>query len=325
MPLLEVRNLDVVLDTRHRKIYAVNNVEFQVNEGETVGLVGESGSGKSVTCRSILKLLPKGIGKMKKGEILFEGINLATLAEKEMLNIRGKRIGMISQDPMSSLDPVYRIGDQIMEVLRRHEKLSRTEAKSRAVELLRLVGIPSPEKRITQYPHELSGGMRQRVMIALAVSCNPKLLIADEPTTALDVTVQDQVLQLLQRLQKEFGMGILLVTHNLGVVAETCDRVVVLYAGKVMEQAATDALFKNPRHPYTLGLIRSVPQLDTDQELIGIPGSLPVLSEPVMGCPFQPRCSMATKECLKDEAVRLRKVADGHWTACIHHERVSVV
>lgn len=321
-PLLEVDQLEVVLETKQRKIYAVNGVTFHVNHGETVGLVGESGSGKSVTCRSILQLLPYPQGKVRNGTIRFESRNLLELSAKEMQQIRGKEIGLVMQDPMSSLDPVYSVGDQIVETLRTHQKISKKEAWERAIELLRQVGIPSPEKRVYEYPHQMSGGMRQRVMIALAISCNPKLLLADEPTTALDVTVQDQVLQLMKEIQKRLGMGILIVTHNLGVVAEFCDRVVVLYAGKVMETAKTADLFRSPRHAYTLGLIHSVPRIESDEKLEGIPGSLPIMTEPLQGCPFKERCSFATTECSSSEHTRLREVAPGHWSACFHHERV---
>lgn len=321
--LLEVKDLEIILETKQRTVYAVNHVKFAIAHGETVGLVGESGSGKSITCRSILQLLPRPQGKVRKGEILFEGTDLLALSDKEMQKIRGRKIGMISQDPMSSLDPVYRVGDQIVETLRTHQNISKKEAWERAVELLRKVGIPSPEKRVYQYPHQMSGGMRQRVMIALAISCNPKLLLADEPTTALDVTVQDQVLRLLKELQQHLGMGILMVTHNLGVVAELCDRVVVLYAGKVMEMAKTETLFQSPRHAYTVGLIRSVPKMESIEKLEGIPGSLPVMTQPVSGCPFQQRCSLATDACQSSENTQLREVAPGHWTACVHHERVN--
>ncbi|KQL45088.1 peptide ABC transporter ATP-binding protein [Brevibacillus choshinensis] len=321
-PLLEVDQLEVVLETKQKKVYAVNNVTFHVNHGETVGLVGESGSGKSVTCRSVLNLLPSPQGKVVKGAIRFESQNLLDLSPKQMQRIRGKEIGMVMQDPMSSLDPVYRVGDQIVETLQTHQKISKREAWERAIELLRIVGIPSPEMRVNEYPHQMSGGMRQRVMIALAISCNPKLLLADEPTTALDVTVQDQVLKLMKEIQNKWGMGILIVTHNLGVVAEFCDRVVVLYAGKVMETATTADLFRSPRHAYTLGLIHSVPRIESEEKLEGIPGSLPMLKEPLQGCPFRERCSFATDECSSNEHTLLREVVPGHWSACFHHERV---
>ncbi len=321
-PLLEVDQLEVVLESKQRKVYAVNDVTFHVNHGETVGLVGESGSGKSITCRSILQLLPKPQGKVLKGAIRFEGENLLAHSPKAMQQIRGKQIGMVLQDPMSSLDPVYRVGDQIVETLLTHQQMSRQAARERAVELLRQVGIPSPEKRISEYPHQMSGGMRQRVMIALAIACNPKLLLADEPTTALDVTVQDQVLKLMKDIQQRLGMGILIVTHNLGVVAEMCDRVIVLYAGKVMETATTADLFHSPRHAYTLGLIRSVPRIESNEKLEGIPGSLPVMTEPLQGCPFRARCAFASDECRLNEQTQLREVAPGHWSACFHHERV---
>lgn len=321
--LLEVKELEVVIETKQKNVYVINNIDFFLNMGETVGLVGESGSGKSMTCRSILQLLPQPYGKIVKGEIRLSGKNLVDLTEKEMQKVRGKEIGMVLQDPMSSLDPVYKIGEQIVEALQTHNKMSKKKAWERAEELLRLVRMPSPEKRVKQYPHELSGGMRQRVMIALAISSNPKLLLADEPTTALDVTVQDQVLNLLKELQKEFGMGILLVTHNLGVVAEVCDRVVVMYAGKVMEMATTEQLFKSPRHAYTLGLINSVPRLESKVELEGIPGTLPDMSEPIQGCPFHNRCKFATDDCLNAKNTRLIEIESGHWTSCVHHERVS--
>lgn len=321
-PLLEVKDLEIVLELKERSVYAVNSVSFDVRQGETVGLVGESGSGKSMTCRSILNLLPGTKSRTVKGNVLFEGRDLLTLPKQEWQQVRGKQIGMILQDPMSSLDPVYRVGDQIVDTLRTHQKMSKKEAWERAIKLLQQVGIPSPEKRVYQYPHEMSGGMRQRVMIALAISCNPKLLLADEPTTALDVTVQDQVLRLLKQLQQDLGMGILLVTHNLGIVAEMCDRVVVLYAGKVMEIASVEQLFTAPKNMYTKGLIRSVPQLDSTGRLEGIPGSLPRMNQPLAGCPFRERCSLATEACADTEKTRLQEVSPGHWSACVHHERV---
>ncbi|KQL45971.1 peptide ABC transporter ATP-binding protein [Brevibacillus choshinensis] len=321
-PILEIDSLEVVLKTKQRTIHAVNDVTFHVNQGETVGLVGESGSGKSITCRSILQLLPTPQGKVVKGSIRFAGTDLLSYSKKQMQQVRGKEIGMVLQDPMSSLDPVYRVGDQLVETFRTHQKLSKKDAWNKAVELLRLVGIPSPEKRVYDYPHQMSGGMRQRVMIALAICCDPQLLLADEPTTALDVTVQDQVLGLMKDIQQRLGMGILIVTHNLGVVAEMCDRVVVLYAGKVMETATTAELFQSPRHAYTLGLIRSVPRIESDEKLEGIPGTLPDMSQAVEGCPFRERCFFATEECSRNEHTQLREVATGHLSACFHHERV---
>lgn len=321
-PLLEVDQLKVEIETKKRKVYAVDGVTFHVGHGETVGLVGESGSGKSITCRSILQLLPSPGGKVVGGSITFEGENLLGYSHKQLRQIRGKQIGMVLQDPMSSLNPVYRIGEQLVETLKTHQKLSRKAAWERAVELLRQVGIPSPEQRVYEYPHQLSGGMRQRVMIALAISCGPKLLLADEPTTALDVTVQSQVLKLLKSTQEQMGMGILIVTHNLGVVAEVCDRVVVLYAGKVMEMATTTELFRAPRHAYTLGLIRSVPKIESEDKLDGIPGSLPTMTQKMEGCPFKDRCSFATVECGQREHTQLREVAPGHWSACFQHERM---
>ncbi|MED1954073.1 ABC transporter ATP-binding protein [Brevibacillus centrosporus] len=321
-PILEVDSLKVVLQTKQRTIHAVNNVTFHVRTGETVGLVGESGSGKSITCRSILQLLPTPQGKVVGGGIRFAGKDLLSYSKKQMQELRGREIGMVLQDPMSSLDPVYRVGEQLVETLRTHTKISKKDARHKAVELLRLVGIPSPEKRVHDYPHQMSGGMRQRVMIALAICCDPKLLLADEPTTALDVTVQDQVLSLMKEIQQRLGMAILIVTHNLGVVAEMCDRVVVLYAGKVMETAVTTDLFQTPRHAYTLGLIHSVPRIESKEKLEGIPGTLPDMSYAIKGCPFRERCSFATSECSFDEHTQLKEVAPGHWSACFHHERV---
>ncbi|MET3290001.1 UNVERIFIED_CONTAM: oligopeptide/dipeptide ABC transporter ATP-binding protein [Brevibacillus sp. OAP136] len=321
-PLLEVEKLEVILETKARTVHAVTDVTFHINHGETVGLVGESGSGKSITCRSILQLLPSPQGKVTKGAIRFEGNELLHYSKKQMQQIRGQKIGMVMQDPMSSLDPVYRIGDQIVETLRTHRSMSKKVAWNKAIELLRLVGIPSPERRINEYPHQMSGGMRQRVMIALAICCDPQLLLADEPTTALDVTVQAQVLTLMKEIQHRLGMGILIVTHNLGVVAQMCDRVVVLYAGKVMETTTTAELFRKPRHAYTVGLIRSVPRIESDEKLQGIPGSLPDMSQPLEGCPFHSRCFLATVECTKHENTQLREIAPGHWSACYWHERV---
>lgn len=297
MSLLEVRNLKTYFFQKNKEIPAVDGVDFTVQPGETVAIVGESGSGKSVTSLSILKLVPSP-GKIVEGEIIFNGKDLVSLPEKEMGYIRGNQISMIFQEPMTSLNPVFTIGEQISEVYQIHRNLSKREAKEKSIEMLKLVGIPSPEKRIDQYPHELSGGMRQRVMIAMALACNPKLLIADEPTTALDVTIQAQILRLIKELQEKLHMSVIFITHDLGVVAETCDYVAVMYCGKVVEFADVKTLFKNPQHPYTVGLLNSLPRHDIDQEeLIAIKGNVPSPFEMPNGCAFAPRCPHASAIC----------------------------
>ena len=315
-PVLEVRDLRTHFFTDDGAVRAVEGVSFDVGEGETLGVVGESGCGKSVTSLSILRLIPSPPGRIVGGTIRFRGTNLLELSESEMRKIRGNEISMIFQEPMTSLNPVYTCGDQIMEAVRLHQKVGKKEARSRAIEMLRLVGIPSPEQRVDEYPHQLSGGMRQRVMIAMALSCHPAVLIADEPTTALDVTIQAQILELLNRLQKELGMAILLITHDLGVVAETCDRVAVMYAGHIVEYADVDTIFARPRHPYTAGLLGSIPKLGLRTERLKvIPGNVPNPAEFPPGCKFHPRCPVAVERC-RVENPPLAPLVPGHDVRC---------
>lgn len=296
--ILEVNNLRTSFFTHVGEVKAVGGVDFHVGFGETLGIVGESGSGKSVTSLSIMGLLTYP-GRIVSGSIKFDGKDLVTLPEPEMRKIRGNDIGMIFQDPMTSLNPVFTIGDQIMEPLQLHQKLNRSEARTKAIEMLSLVGIPHPEKRVSQYPHEFSGGMRQRAMIAMALSCQPKLLIADEPTTALDVTIQAQILELMKDLKDKVNTSIILITHDLGVVAEVCSRIVVMYAGIIVEQGTTKDIFYNAKHPYTWGLLRSIPNPNTDarERLVSIEGQPPDLLAPPVGCPFWPRCKHAMHIC----------------------------
>ena len=315
-PLLAVDDLVTTFSTEEGLVTPVDGVSFTVEQGETVGVVGESGCGKSVTSLSILRLVPSPPGRIAQGRILFEGQDLLTLSEREMRAIRGRDIAMIFQEPMTSLNPVFTCGDQILEALRRHQKVSATEARDQALELLHLVGIPLPEQRLGAYPHQLSGGMRQRIMIAMALCCHPRLLIADEPTTALDVTIQAQILDLLRHLKKQLSMAVLLITHDLGVVAETAERVVVMYAGKVVEEAPVRTLFHTPRHPYTEGLLRSIPRLDERRESLPvIDGMVPNLLDLPSGCRFHPRCPRAERRC-REEAPALRSFGEGHRVAC---------
>jgi len=315
--ILDVKDLHVSFHTYAGEVKAVRGVNFHVNRGEAVAIVGESGCGKSVTAQSLMKLIPMPPGEIKKGEILFNGENLVNKSNKEMEAIRGKDIGMIFQDPMTSLNPTMTIGNQITEGLIKHQNMSRTEARNRAIELLELVGIPQPEKRVEQYPHEFSGGMRQRAMIAIALACSPKLLIADEPTTALDVTIQAQILDLMKDLQKKMGTSIILITHDLGVVAEMCERVIVMYAGKVIETGTVDDIFYNPQHPYTKGLLRSVPRLDLnrDEPLTPIFGTPPDLLRPPTGCGFTARCESAMRVCQEMDP-ELNDVSSTQRAAC---------
>lgn len=309
--ILEVRNLQTHFFSGKKVIKAVDGVDFEVRHGETLGIVGESGSGKSITSLSIMRLIPHPPGKIMGGEILFKGKNLLDLKEEEMRTIRGNEISMIFQEPMTSLNPVFTVGEQIAEAYRIHQKLPRKEAWKKAVDMLRIVGIPSPEKRAKQEPHELSGGMRQRVMIAIALACNPELLIADEPTTALDVTIQAQILDLLKNLQKEFGTAVIMITHDLGVISETCDNVAVMYAGKIVEYTDVDSLFVKPKHPYTQGLLKSIPLIDRDvEELEAIPGTVPSPDNLPPGCSFAPRCPFATDLCVAHEPPLIRSGED---------------
>ncbi len=315
--LLEVTNLRTEFKTAAGTIRAVDGVDLSVGKGETLGIVGESGCGKSITSLSIMQLLPKGLGKVAAGEVRFNGENMLDFSERKMRSIRGNEMAMIFQEPMTSLNPVFKIGKQIAESARYHHGVSKHKAKDMAVDMLTKVGIPRPEKVAASYPHELSGGMRQRVMIAMAMVCNPKLLIADEPTTALDVTIQAQILDLMRELQKSEGTSILMITHDLGVVAEMCDRVVIMYAGQVVEETDVKTLFKDPKHPYTQSLLASLPQLNSDQErLASIPGQVPNPLDMPQGCRFAPRCQYA-KEICRAEAPELTEVEPGHKSRCL--------
>ena len=313
--LLSVRDLKTSFFTHVGEVKAVRGISFDVNEGEVLGIVGESGSGKSVTSLSIMGLLQYP-GRVVDGEILLNGEDILTYSKNQMRKVRGKEIAMIFQDPMTSLNPVYTIGNQIMEMILEHEKMSRREARERAIEMLKLVGIPAAEKRIDSYPHEFSGGMRQRVMIALALSCNPKLLIADEPTTALDVTIQAQILNLIKKLNRQFGMTTMLITHDLGVVATVCDKVAVMYGGLIMEYGTADEIFYHPRHPYTMGLLGSIPHVDGGEKrrLIPIDGTPPDLINPPKGCPFSTRCKYCMNVCTQEQPPYFEE--DKHRTMC---------
>lgn len=313
--LLEVNNLKTEFQLKKGIVRAVDNVSFEIDKGEILAIVGESGSGKSVTSLSIMGLLQEP-GRVAGGEILYNGEDLLQKSKKEMQAIRGDKISMIFQEPMTSLNPVYKIKDQIMESIMTHMDISKKEAYQRAVEMLNIVGIPSPEERANDYPHQMSGGMRQRVMIAMALSCNPELLIADEPTTALDVTIQAQILELLYQMREKFNMAVLLITHDLGVVAEAADRVVVMYCGKVVEQAEVKALFKNPMHPYTLGLLKSIPRLDDNGEerLYMIRGMVPNPLNMPKGCPFSDRCDKCMERCTQHMPALTEH--DGHKVRC---------
>ncbi|MBX3636019.1 MAG: ABC transporter ATP-binding protein [Rubrivivax sp.] len=320
MALLDIRGLKTHFKTDDGWLHAVDGVDIAIERGETVGVVGESGCGKSVTAKTVMKLIDMPPGKIVAGQVLWQGRDLVPLSQQQMQSIRAKEIAIIFQEPMTSLNPVYTVGDQIAESVRLHEGASRREAMDRAVEMLKLVRIPTPERRVKDYPHQFSGGMRQRVMIAIALACNPKLLIADEPTTALDVTIQAQILDLVQELKDRLGMSVMLITHAMGVVAEVAQRVVVMYAGKVVEEAPVGELFAHPRHPYTQGLIRSIPRIDTAAthkvRLEAIPGTVPKLIDPAEGCRFAARCRYAKAEC-SAATPPLREVAPGHKVACI--------
>ncbi len=316
MPLLEVRDLRVSFFTPRGEVRAVDGVSFTIDEGETFGLVGESGCGKSVTALSLLRLLD-GNGRIVGGDIVFAGRRLLALSEEEMRSLRGDQIAMVFQEPMTSLNPVFTVGYQIGEVLEVHRGMSRKQARAEAIELLRLVEIPEPERRVDAYPHQLSGGMRQRVMIAMALACRPRLLIADEPTTALDVTIQAQILDLLAHLQQQFGMAVLFVTHDLGIVAERARRVAVMYAGRIVEEAETATLFRNPLHPYTRGLLRSIPRLGMRvRRLAAIPGSVPDPLSLPSGCRFRDRCTYAVARCAEIDP-QLEPFGDSRAVACI--------
>ncbi|MGE0419456.1 MAG: ABC transporter ATP-binding protein [Acetobacteraceae bacterium] len=315
-PILSIRDLKTYFDTDRGLFRAVDGISFEVGEGRTVGLVGESGCGKSVTSLSVMGLVPMPPGRIDGGEILFEGRDVLKLSPDARRRLRGGRMSMIFQEPMTSLNPVHTVGQQIIECVRAHTPMSHDHARRRAIEMLDLVRIPSAASRIDDYPHQLSGGMRQRVMIAMALSCDPRLLIADEPTTALDVTIQAQILDLLRDLQSRLGMAILIITHDLGVIAEIADEVVVMYAGKIVETAPVRALFGDPQHPYTIGLLGSIPRLDVDrQRLSTIEGTVPSPTNQPKGCRFSPRCPFADRRC-REELPPLRELGPGHMAAC---------
>jgi peptide/nickel transport system ATP-binding protein len=320
MAMLEIKGLKTHFKTDDGWLHAVDGVDMHINAGETLGVVGESGCGKSVTAKTVMKLIDMPPGKIVAGQVLWQGRDLVPLSADEMRKIRAKEIAIIFQEPMTSLNPVYTVGEQIAESIRLHDGLSKKEAMNRAVEMLRLVRIPTPERRVGDYPHQFSGGMRQRVMIAIALACNPKLLIADEPTTALDVTIQAQILDLMGELKDRLGMAVMLITHAMGVVAETAQRVVVMYAGKVVEEASVEQLFARPRHPYTQGLIRSIPRIDMDAvhkvRLEAIGGTVPKLINPAEGCRFAGRCKFVMPDC-RTATPPLREVVPGHKVACI--------
>jgi oligopeptide transport system ATP-binding protein len=315
--LLDVKNLSTYFSTDDGIVKAVNDVSFDINEGETLGLVGESGCGKSVSALSILQLIPNPPGKIVNGEIIFDGQNLLDLDKNEICDVRGNKISMIFQEPMTSLNPVYTIGHQLAEPLQLHKDMNKEVAWNEAVKLLSKVQIPEPELRVNAYPHQFSGGMRQRAMIAMGMSCVPKMIIADEPTTALDVTIQAQLLELLKNLSRDFGTSLIIITHNLGVVARYADRINVMYAGRIVEKASARDLYKDPRHPYTIGLMLSVPRLDEDvkKKLIPIEGQPPDLLAIPPGCAFHPRCPYAFEKC-RIETPELETIADNHEIAC---------
>ncbi|OQY10617.1 MAG: peptide ABC transporter ATP-binding protein [Fusobacteriia bacterium 4572_132] len=316
--ILDVKDLYISFDTYAGEVQAIRGVNFNVKKGESLAIVGESGSGKSVTVQTVMRLIPMPPGRIKSGKIIFNNEDIVKKTEKEMRQIRGNKIGMIFQDPMTSLNPTMQVGAQIAEGILLHRDVNKKEAMKKALEMLKLVGIPNAEERIKQYPHQFSGGMRQRVVIAIALSCHPELLIADEPTTALDVTIQAQILDLMNDLQKKLDMSIIMITHDLGVVADIADRVVVMYGGEVMEEANVYDLYNNSKHPYTWGLIKSIPRLDIDrekEELSSIEGTPPDLLKPPKGCPFAPRCEYAMQIC-KDKKPEFFSVGEGHKSAC---------
>lgn len=316
-PILDIHELTTCFATRRGPVTAVDRVSLTLNPAETLGLVGESGCGKSVTALSVLRLLPKPAGRIAGGQILFKGRDLVSLPETKMRRVRGNDISMIFQEPMTSLNPVYSVGFQIVETIRRHRRMNRHSARQEAVRMLSLVGIPDPEARVEDYPHQLSGGMRQRVMIAMALSCHPQVMIADEPTTALDVTIQAQILDLMNRLKFEFGMAVMLITHDLGVVAETCQRVAVMYTGRIVEEADVGTLFRETAHPYTVGLFQSLPKLGGRRnKLTPIPGTVPSLLRLPPGCSFQDRCFRSDNQCRQDPP--WAKIGLGHWARCWH-------
>ncbi len=317
--VLTIKNLKTQFHTAEGVVRAVDGIDLTVRSGTVLGVVGESGSGKSVAALSVMGLIPQPPGKIISGQVWFNGADLLTLKENEMQKIRGKRIAMIFQEPMTSLNPVFTIGNQISEMLRLHLKLSRKDARNRTIELLDLVGIPSADQRVNDYPHQLSGGMRQRVMIAMAISCNPEIIFADEPTTALDVTIQAQILVLLEELRKRLGMSLILISHDLGVIAEVAHDVAIMYAGRIVEEAGTEDLFSHPLHPYTQGLLASLPRFDKAggrrERLQAIPGTVPKMTENLSGCRFTPRCGVAIAHCSQEEPP-LKEIRPGHRVRC---------
>jgi peptide/nickel transport system ATP-binding protein len=314
--LLEVRGLRTYFASERGEVRAVDGVDFSLERGRTLGIVGESGCGKSVTALSIMGLVPQPPGRIAGGEVLFEGKDLLKLPAQRLRDLRGDELSMIFQEPMTSLNPAFQVGEQVAEALLRHKDIGKDEAQNQAIEMLRRVRIPSPERRARDYPHQLSGGMRQRVMIAMALACNPKLLIADEPTTALDVTIQAQILELMRALRAELGTAIILITHDLGVIAELADDVIVMYAGKVIERCAAKRLFSEPQHPYTVGLLGSIPRLHLQQDrLSAIEGFVPDAASPPAGCRFHPRCPFVVEKCLR-EVPPLMEIANDHHAAC---------
>lgn len=323
--LLQVKNLKTSFKTLRGKVTAVDGVSFEVNKGEILGIVGESGCGKSVTSQSIMRLYDEKQLVTYEGEVILDNKSLLTLSKKEMRKVRGNDVAMVFQDALSSLNPVLTVGSQIIEAIQIHQNISKKEARQKAIELLRLTGIPIPEKRVDAYPHEMSGGMRQRSMIALALSCKPKLLIADEPTTALDVTIQAQIMELIMQLNKTMGMGIILITHDLGVVAHSCQRVVVMYLGQIVEEGYVEDIFKNPMHPYTQGLIKSVPTTKTDskEKLYTIKGVVPALGEAGEGCRFYNRCEYATERCKNCKPQLYATGEEKHNVRCFRHENTK--
>ncbi len=321
---LEIKDLTVSFSSEGRKVEVVSGVSLSIPQGRIVGVVGESGCGKTVTALSVMRLIPEPPGRIEGGEILFDGADILHLSDRDMRSLRGNRISMIFQEPISSLNPVFTVGDQIGESLRTHLNITRKEEKERVLDLLRLVGIPAPESRIKNYPHELSGGMSQRVMIAMALACSPEVLIADEPTTALDVTIQAGILELIDDLRVRMGMAVLLITHDLGIIAEVADTVYVMYAGKVVEHAVTRELFKHPKHPYTVGLLNSIPDLRRRKErLDAIPGVVPSPGSFPPGCRFQDRCPLVIDKCRKEEPP-LSEHTVGHYSACWRADEVTI-
>ena len=319
--LLSVKNLQIKFKSHEKIFNAVNGVSINLSKGETLGIVGESGAGKSVTFYSLLDLLPKGKAEVSSGEAIFNGKDLIKLSDKELLKIRGKEISVIFQDPMTSLNPYLKVGNQIIEALKTHYKISRKDAKKETLKILEEVRINDPERRFEQYPHEFSGGMRQRIMISIALITKPKLLIADEPTTALDVTVQAQILNLLRDLKKKYSMSIIFITHDLGIVAEMCDNVCIMYAGSVVERGSVRDIFYDSKHPYTISLKKSVPNLHEKKDLLySIPGIPPDISKPITGCPFAPRCFMAKDRCFNTE-IKLVELNKNHFSSCLYAKR----